>query len=153
MPDLTLKVPPVVVVFLLAWAMWMVASFNAWASLSIPAKEASALVTGLVGIALIVAGAAEFRAARTTVNPLTPELATSMVTKGIYRYSRNPMYLGFLIMLGAWGVFLENAVAIALVPVFVAYMNRFQILPEEKALLAQFGDDYTHYLESTPRWV
>lgn len=153
MPDLTLKVPPVVVVFLLAWAMWMVASFNAWASLSIPAKEASVLVTGLIGIALIVAGAAEFRAAKTTVNPLTPELATSMVTKGIYRYSRNPMYLGFLIMLGAWGVFLENAVAIALVPVFVAYMNRFQILPEEKALLAQFGDDYTHYLESTPRWV
>jgi len=153
MPDLTLKVPPVIVMFLLAWVMWMIASFNTWASLPVPAKEIVALVMGLLGSALIVAGAAEFRSVKTTVNPLTPELATSIVTKGIYRYSRNPMYLGFLIMLGAWGVFLENVVAIALVPIFVGHMNRFQIIPEEKALLAQFGDDYIHYLESTPRWL
>lgn len=153
MPDLTLKIPPVIVVFIFACVMWMMALFNVWASISIPAEEVVALVIGLIGSSLVVAGAVEFRAAKTTVNPLTPELATSIVTKGIYRFSRNPMYLGFLIMLGAWGVFLGNSVAITLMPVFVGYMNRFQIIPEEKALLAQFGDDYAHYLASTPRWL
>ena len=153
MPDLTLKIPPVIVVFIFACVMWMMALFNVWASISIPAEEVVALVIGLIGSSLVVAGAVEFRAAKTTVNPLTPELATSIVTKGIYRFSRNPMYLGFLIMLGAWGLLLENGVAIACVPVFVGYMNRFQIIPEEKALLAQFGDDYAHYLASTPRWL
>ena len=153
MPDLTLKIPPVIVVFIFACVMWMMALFNVWASISIPAEEVVALVIGLIGSSLVIAGAVEFRAAKTTVNPLTPELATSIVTKGIYRFSRNPMYLGFLIMLGAWGVFLGNSVAITLMPVFVGYMNRFQIIPEEKALLAQFGDDYAHYLASTPRWL
>ena len=153
MPDLTLKIPPVIVVFIFACVMWMMALFNVWASISIPAEEVVALVIGLIGSSLVVAGAVEFRAAKTTVNPLTPELATSIVTKGIYRFSRNPMYLGFLIMLGAWGVFLGKSVAITLMPVFVGYMNRFQIIPEEKALLAQFGDDYAHYLASTPRWL
>ena len=153
MPDLTLKIPPVIVVFIFACVMWMMALFNVWASISIPAEEVVALVIGLIGSSLVIAGAVEFRAAKTTVNPLTPELATSIVTKGIYRFSRNPMYLGFLIMLGAWGVFLGNSVAITLMPVFVGYMNRFQIIPEEKALLAQFEDDYAHYLASTPRWL
>jgi protein-S-isoprenylcysteine O-methyltransferase Ste14 len=97
--------------------------------------------------------AAQFRAAKTTVNPLTPELATSMVTNGIYRFSRNPMYLGFLIILGAWGVLLENGLAITLMPVFIGYMNQFQIIPEEKALMAQFGGDYKKYLDTTARWL
>ncbi|HLP80706.1 MAG TPA: isoprenylcysteine carboxylmethyltransferase family protein [Nitrosomonas sp.] len=153
MPDLALKIPPVIVVFLLGWVMWISASFNAWASIPIPYNETVALVIGITGIGLIVAGAAEFRSAKTTVTPLKPELATSIVTQGVYRYSRNPMYLGLLIMLGAWGIFLENVTALVLFPLFVGYMNRFQIIPEEKALLAQFGDDYLHYLASTPRWL
>lgn len=153
MDNLNLKVPPVVVVLLLGNMMWIMASLNAWASLHIPAKETIAIIIGLIGSVPIVMAAAQFRAAKTTFNPLTPELATSMVTNGIYRFSRNPMYLGFLIILGAWGVLLENGLAITLMPVFIGYMNQFQIIPEEKALMAQFGGDYKKYLDTTARWL
>ena len=84
---------------------------------------------------------------------MTPGLATSIVTTGVYRLSRNPMYVGFLLMLAAWGVFLANVLSVLLLPLFVVYLNRFQIISEENALLAKFGDDYARYLRSVRRWV
>lgn len=140
-------------VLLFAVAMWLVSSMSAWAVIQIPGKEWLAGALWLMGFALIIAAAVEFISAKTTVNPFTPGLATSIVTMGVYKLSRNPMYVGFLMMLAAWGVFLANVLSILLLPLFVVYLNRFQILSEENALLAKFGDDYARYLKSVRRWM
>ncbi|HMW40557.1 MAG: isoprenylcysteine carboxylmethyltransferase family protein [Bacteroidetes bacterium] len=140
-------------VLLFAVVMWFVSSMNPWAVIQIPGKEWVAGALWLIGFALIIVAAVEFISAKTTANPLTPGLATSIVTTGVYRLSRNPMYVGFLLMLAAWGVFLANVLSVLLLPLFVVYLNRFQIISEENALLAKFGDDYARYLRSVRRWV
>jgi protein-S-isoprenylcysteine O-methyltransferase Ste14 len=98
-------------------------------------------------------GAASFRRARTTVNPLKPESASSLVASGVYRVSRNPMYVGLCLVLLGWAVMLSNVLAYAIVPVFVLYMNRFQIGPEEAALERVFGADYVAYRARVRRWL
>ncbi|SEG11335.1 methyltransferase family protein [Nitrosomonas ureae] len=150
---LELKIPPAILVLLFAVVMWFVSSMSPWAVIQIPGKEWGAGALWIMGLALIIVAAIEFISAKTTANPLTPGLATSIVTTGVYRLSRNPMYAGFLLMLAAWGVFLANVLSVLLLPLFVVYLNRFQIIPEENALLAKFGNDYARYLKSTRRWV
>lgn len=107
----------------------------------------------MLSCALIMIAAIQFVLAKTTANPFTPGSATLLVTRGIYKLSRNPMYVGFLMMLMVWGVFLGNALSLLWLPLFVLYLNRFQIMPEEKALLAKFGDSYDRYLKSVRRWI
>lgn len=153
MHHLELKIPPAGLVLLFALAMWLTAGMNPRAIIQIPGKEWVAIVLLMLGCALIIVAAVEFVSAKTTANPLTPGLATLIVTKGIYKLSRNPMYVGFFVMLVAWGVFLENILSLLLLPLFVLYLNRFQIIPEENALLAKFGDDYDRYLKSVRRWI
>lgn len=106
-----------------------------------------------VGVAIILAGFLAFLRAKTTVNPLTPEATTAMVTSGIYRFSRNPMYLGFLVVLTGWAMYLSNLLAFAFLPLFVLYINRFQIVPEERALCAKFSHVFTAYKCSVRRWL
>jgi protein-S-isoprenylcysteine O-methyltransferase Ste14 len=105
------------------------------------------------GIAIAVAGVREFRRARTTVNPLTPAAASAMVRSGIYRHTRNPMYLGMLLMLAGWAVWLASVAALAVLPAFVLYLNRLQIEPEERALASLFGRDFEDYRRSVRRWL
>lgn len=114
------------------------------------------LIAGLVfllGLACALAGVIGFRRAATTVNPTAPEQSSAIVQSGIYQYSRNPMYLGFLMALAAWALLLSHIVAFLLLPGFIAYMNRFQILPEERALLGKFGADFSAYKTSVRRWL
>lgn len=150
---LELKVPPVMLALLFACAMGFVAWICPWATVEIPQRIFLALGIWGIGLALIIAGAATFISAKTTVNPFTPELAISMVTSGIYRLSRNPMYVGILLMLAAWAVYLANILSASWLPLFVGYMNRFQITPEENALLAKFGGAYASYLKTVRRWM
>jgi len=100
-----------------------------------------------------VAGVLEFRRARTTVNPTTPQAATSMVRSGIYRHTRNPMYLGMLLVLAAWAAWLANPAALAVLPAFFLYMNRFQIEPEERILAGLFAGEFDAYRRSVRRWL
>lgn len=94
-----------------------------------------------------------FRKARTTVNPLKPETASALVSSGVYRYTRNPMYLGFAIVLIAWSIFLAWPPALLGVLGFVMYMNIFQIGPEERALASLFGREFTQYCSQVRRWL
>ena len=109
----------------------------------------------LMTLALLVAiaGALQFRRARTTVNPMKPDTASSLVTGGIYRFTRNPMYLGDALILLAWAVFLSNPITLAGVPLFVAWMNVLQIAPEERALKARFGEAFDLYCSRVRRWI
>jgi protein-S-isoprenylcysteine O-methyltransferase Ste14 len=153
MPSLELKVPPVIVTLLMGAGMWLIAKVTPDLAFRYEAHLVLAGTTLVCGIAIVVAGVLEFRRAKTTVNPANPAAASSIVTSGIYRASRNPMYLGFLVALIAWTVFLSNVVAAIFLAAFVVYMNRFQIAPEERVLRAKFGVAYETYAKSVRRWI
>jgi protein-S-isoprenylcysteine O-methyltransferase Ste14 len=82
-----------------------------------------------------------------------PAAASSLVTGGIYRWTRNPMYLGMALALAGWGLYLGNFGALALVGLFVMYIDRYQIDPEERALTARFGDAFAAYRRRVRRWL
>jgi len=119
----------------------------------IPAADGLAASLVLAGFVVAILGVREFRKAGTTVDPRFPEKAESLVTDGIFRYSRNPMYLGLLCVLLGWAVYLANWPAFLFLPVFVAYMNRFQIRPEERHMLRKFGDAFSDYASRVRRWL
>lgn len=119
----------------------------------IPAYEIISLIVFVLGVFIIAIGGYSFRKAKTTVNPMTPELSTELVTRGIYNYSRNPMYIGFLAWLIAWAIFLGSLVNLLFLPIFILLVNRLYILPEEKALEGLFKEEFKDYTKRVRRWL
>jgi protein-S-isoprenylcysteine O-methyltransferase Ste14 len=150
---LELKIPPLALVLLLAGAMWFAAKELPSLAFSLPWSDGLAVIISGVSILFLLAGLYEFQKARTSFNPMKPDAASSVVASGIYRVSRNPMYAGFLLLLTSWAIVLSHPVPFLFLPVFVLYMNRFQILPEERALSAKFGKEYDIYRQSVRRWL
>jgi len=153
MRALELKIPPVGLFLLTGLAMWLVNRFFPEFHWMFPGKEIIAGFFSACSALAGVGGMIAFRRACTTVNPTTPEAASCLVRNGIYRISRNPMYLALLFLLIGWAIMLANPMNLLLLPVFVLYMNRFQILPEERMLLSLFGSDYSVYQQSVRRWL
>jgi protein-S-isoprenylcysteine O-methyltransferase Ste14 len=151
--SLELKVPPPVVALLLAVLMWFVSLLVASLEVQLAYRVAGAVVLAVVGLGISLAAKLSFWRARTTINPIKPAATSSFVSQGVYRFTRNPMYLGRLLQLLGWAVFLANVFALLLVPVFVLYINRFQIKPEERVLSVRFGSEYAAYRERVPRWL
>lgn len=128
---------------------WLAPSFNfSWLL-----QCASAAFVALLGAGVDLWALAAFRSARTTVNPLAPGRSTAVVRSGPFRFSRNPMYVGMALLLLAWCVFLGNPLTVVVVVAFIGYITRFQIVPEERALLAKFGETYAAYLADVRRWL
>jgi protein-S-isoprenylcysteine O-methyltransferase Ste14 len=153
MHALELKVPPPIVALVMAIAMWFLAYLP-------PSSEAPPiarlfLAAGLaaVGAGFSLSGVLAFRRARTTVNPLKPESASSLVIAGVYQATRNPMYVGMLFLLLAWAAFLWSAWSLLGALGFAAYIRRFQIAPEERVLAGLFGTEYTEYKARVRRWL
>jgi protein-S-isoprenylcysteine O-methyltransferase Ste14 len=153
MKSLELKLPPLPLAVGFGALMWAIERWLPMQSDRSQVRTAIALAIFALAAAIIVTALVGFRKARTTVDPMHPEAASAIVTTGIYRFTRNPMYLGFLLALIAWAVFLGNIVSALMPLLFVAYMNRFQISPEERALRKQFGEPYEAYLRSVRRWL
>lgn len=153
MQALELKIPPVVLVALFALAMWLLAQWLPPLALPQSWRLLLAGVFAAAGVAIALAGVLAFRRADTTVDPRVPQQSSSLVVRGIYRYSRNPMYVGFLMLLTALGCYLMSVAALALLPLFVLYMNRFQIAPEERHLRQKFGNEYQVYTQQVRRWL
>ncbi|MGE4073137.1 MAG: isoprenylcysteine carboxylmethyltransferase family protein [Lysobacterales bacterium] len=152
MPSLKLRVPPLLVFAIAALA---IAASGKWLHLwSIPPWPRHLLATVLAtsGVLVAVAGVLEFRRARTTVHPMHPDRVSALVTTGIFRYSRNPMYLGMLLVLAGLAAWVAQPIGIALLPLFVIYLNRYQISAEEEAIAAHFGQPYQEYCRSVRRW-
>ena len=150
---LELKVPPVALVIVAAGCMWLGAAWTPTLNVRVPFRPVTASLFGLLGLITCSLGVVEFKRAKTTVNPTKPQSSSSLVTSGIYRRTRNPMYLGFLLMLAGWAAARANLVAFLALPAFVLYMNEFQIKPEERALMSIFGDEFRAYCSSVRRWV
>ncbi|WP_431273086.1 methyltransferase family protein [Variovorax ureilyticus] len=153
MNGLELKVPPPALALVTALAMWAVSRFTFAFEVDVSLRIAMAVASALLGAVFSVAGVAAFRRARTTLNPMNPEAASSLVTNGIYRFTRNPMYLGLLLVLVGWAAFLCAPWGLVGPAVFVLYMNRFQIAPEERVLLSAFGEAYSAYRTRVRRWL
>jgi protein-S-isoprenylcysteine O-methyltransferase Ste14 len=148
-----LKLPPVALGAIVAALMWCASSATRAFDFRFPASFLSSASLALLGAAICLSGVLSFRRAKTTVNPMRPDSTSSLVVSGIYKYSRNPMYLGFLLVLLGWATFLSDLAAFALLPAFVVYMNRFQIGPEERALGSLFAQEYQPYLARVRRWI
>ena len=153
MHALELKIPPPVIALLIAPAMWGISLVTPLADVPAPVRLFAAMAIALTGVVTAIAGVAAFRRAKTTLNPLKPEASSSLVTSGIYRITRNPMYVGLALALIAWAVFLSSAWALLGPVVFALYMNRFQIGPEERVLLGMFGAAYSAYQAKVRRWL
>ena len=150
---LELRVPPVVVTLAFAGLMWICAVLFPSLTSGVPGRIPIALVFVAMGVAVAMAGVVAFRRASTTVSPIRPDNASSLVTSGVYRLTRNPMYVGFLFTLIGWALWLANPLSLLLVLLFMGYMSRFQIGPEEQALCARFGDTFESYARRTRRWL
>ena len=147
------RIPPPLIGLLCALLAW--ALDGAWpaARLDFALRLPLAVLCLLAGAALDGWSLWNFRRQRTTVNPLAPARASSLVTGGVYRITRNPMYVGFTLLLTAWAVVLAAWPAFLGSVVYVLYITRFQIVPEERALAQLFGESYAQYTRRVRRWL
>jgi protein-S-isoprenylcysteine O-methyltransferase Ste14 len=150
---LELKIPPPLVAFIFAALIYGISRAIPGLEFGLPGQPWISIVIAILGGVTAAAGVITFRISRTTVNPKAPERASAVVNHGIYRISRNPMYLGLLLILTAWALFLANVASIVLLAGFVAYMTRFQIKVEERVLRSKFGDDFESYMSQVRRWI
>jgi protein-S-isoprenylcysteine O-methyltransferase Ste14 len=154
---LELKVPPPAVALASAGVMKLMSWLPGRGALADAATGAGlqmlAPAIAALGIGIALAGVVEFRRAHTTVNPHKPQNSSQLVTSGIYRYTRNPMYLGIAVVLLAWAAWLGSAWSLPGIAMFAAYITRFQIVPEERTLLRIFGAEFEAYRERVRRWL
>ena len=150
---LELKIPPPVVALVLAAGMWGLARVSGQLAWARDGRHAVAMALFALGFLCAASAAMAFRRWKTTINPHKPEESRSLVRSGPFRYTRNPMYLGLLMVLLAWTVWLGAPWALAGSVVFVLYIGRFQIVPEERVLAAKFGVDYEKYRHQVRRWL
>jgi protein-S-isoprenylcysteine O-methyltransferase Ste14 len=152
MPSLELKVPPPLVALLVAACMWGLTRVSPPASLP-SFRVGVAVALAVLALTFSISGVAAFRRAKTTKNPMKPQAASSLVVAGVYKVTRNPMYLGLCILLFAWAAFLWSVWTLLGPLVFAAYISRFQIAPEERVLAELFGGEYSAYKARVRRWL
>lgn len=142
------KVPPPLLLLALAAIVWFLPG---------TASSIGHLAFGLpiivLGLSLNALPKMLFRRAGTTVNPLRPEQSSSLITSGLYRCSRNPMYLGYAVALTGWVICLGQPLGLLVVGLFVGYVTRLQIMPEERQLAAMFPAEYALYSATVRRWI
>lgn len=148
MAALELKIPPLALVLITVALIWWLPPL--W-PLSLQAEFALLLM--VLGAVICLWGALSFRLARTTLDPRVPHQSSQLVDGGIYRFTRNPMYLGMALSLLGYGLWLGKGSALLAVVAFVLYLTRFQIIPEERALAQRFGDSFNRYCQKVRRWL
>lgn len=154
MSKLELKIPPVVVLLLGIGGVWLIS--RTLTQLTVVPRDVGEPIAYVFWIGAAIfggAGVVQFVRARTTVDPHRANRASSLVTGGFYRVSRNPMYLGLLLLLIGGVLRSGNVASLIVLPAFIAYMNRFQIEPEERVLTELFGDEYRAFMARTRRWI
>ena len=153
MNALELKIPPPLLALILLGLAWF--SRNVWTvPEGCPWWDGLALVVLLQGMVIAMAGVYEFVRVDTTVHPFHPEHTEHVVTRGVFAFSRNPMYLGMLLCLAAVAVLhWRQPVNVVWCVAFYAYINRFQIRPEERILTQKFGEPFTQYCQQVNRWL
>lgn len=147
-----LKIPPVPVAFLFAGLMFVLATFLPFGYFDFFGRKYLMFTLVILAVFIGMISLIHFFRAGTSIDPSAPSRTSRLITEGLYKYSRNPMYLALLLLLLAWGLYLGNAFNTLLAAGFVYYMNLFQILPEEEVLLQKFPKEYQRYCVSVRRW-
>ncbi len=147
------KIPPLFLGLAFAAAIVALARYVPAANVPFSGHRVVAVVAWVVGFAIAIVGLVQFGVARTTIHPLHPHEARALVTSGIYRFSRNPMYLGIALALTGLAAWRSTLLGYALVPVFCVVLTELQIKAEERALLEKFGEEFRAYAAKVPRWV
>ena len=153
MNSLELKIPPPAQFAITAAAMFGVSKIVPALKFTLTGSTILGIGLGIVGLSSAIMGVTQFKKAQTTPNPQALEKVSSMVTSGIYQYSRNPMYLGLVLILLGWALYLSHLLAFVLVQIFIVYIARFQIQPEESVLTKKFGQAYQNYCAKVRRWI
>ena len=153
MRQLELKVPPLALSAGFAAAIFVLGHFVPSANEPFTGHRCVAVALLMAGAIVAIAGVAQFRLAKTSVNPMVPGRASSIVATGVFGWSRNPMYLGMAVTLLGLSAWFSTIPGYALIPLFCMYITEFQIKPEERALLASFGAEYEAYMAKVRRWV
>lgn len=153
MNALELKIPPPAQFIITAAAMFGVSKTLPSLKFALSGSTGLAIGLGVVGLSSAIMGVTQFKIAQTTPNPKEVDGATSLVTSGIYRYTRNPMYLGLTLILLGWALYLSHILTFILIPIFMIYIKRFQIQPEERMLTKKFGQAYQNYRSKVRRWI
>lgn len=148
-----LRIPPPVQGVFWAFCMWGI--YKLFPNLNLQFTGQKLLGLSLIGIGLgldlISIGA--FLRAKTTINPIKLAKTSHLVTSGLYRLSRNPMYLGLACLLTGWAILLGNPINLLILGIFILLMNMLQIIPEEQILLEKFGHNYRNYQSEVKRWI
>jgi protein-S-isoprenylcysteine O-methyltransferase Ste14 len=153
MKFLELKIPPVLIFASFMALMWITCLVTPEVGINEKLRFALGIALIVPGIFIAIVGVFGFKKAKTTFNPIKPDQASSLVCIGIYRYTRNPMYLGLLFGLLSWACYLDNFFSLLIGIGFCMYMTRFQIKPEEKTLVSIFGKKYQLYKKQVRRWL
>lgn len=144
--------PPIIALAFAALIYWMAGNLP---TIEIEFMTKTVIVSLLLvtGVFFDLSGLIIFRRARTTVNPMKVHTSSALVNTGIYRITRNPMYVGLVFILSAWCIYLNSPASLIGVLGFTVYIHAFQILPEERALVTLFGDEFREYQSSVRRWL
>jgi protein-S-isoprenylcysteine O-methyltransferase Ste14 len=153
MKSLKLKIPPPIVFFIAAACMWIIASITPNLSYHFPFQKIIAMILSIIGGVFGVSGILTFVFSRTTINSVRIDAVSSLVSSGVYSITRNPMYLALLFVLLGWACILSNIPALIVIPMYVLYMNYFQIIPEEIILESKYGNKFVQYKTKVRRWL
>lgn len=147
-----LKIPPPLVTLIFAILMYVLAKFLPIGYVDFFGRTYLAYALFILAMIVMAVSLGQFFVSKTTIDPLNPSKVSKLVVNGIYQYTRNPMYLSMLLILLAIAVYLSNAFNVLIAATFVSYMNKFQILSEEKALVKKFDKEYKQYCILVRRW-
>ena len=150
---LELRIPPLLLTAFFGIGMALVSRALPSLRADIPAGSPVSIFLAAAGALLAVVAWMQFRRAQTTVDPRFPSRTARLVTGGVYRFTRNPMYLGFALALGGWTLWLAHPLSAIGLPLYVAYLDRFQIDPEERSLQQKFAEEFRAYEACVRRWI
>ena len=149
-----LRIPPPIVALISILLIFLSKDYILILYLHPHLQNTLSLLFLIIGFVIIFSATKEFRKSETTVNPMKPETSTCLVTLGIFKYSRNPMYLGLTSILLASCFYFSSFLGVILyVPLFIFYITVFQIIPEEEAMKNLFNDEYLDYCSKVRRWI
>jgi protein-S-isoprenylcysteine O-methyltransferase Ste14 len=150
---LELKIPPVFVTFIFFLAAWLISKLFGFFNYNFLILKILSILLFIAGLTILVIAVSKFQIEKTTVDPITPRKANSLVVNGIYKYTRNPMYLSLFFWVTGLAFYLGNPLNLFTSILFLLYMTRFQIKPEEKILTEKFAEEYKLYLKNVKRWL
>ena len=147
---LNTKIPPPIITLLSIVIIYLFESKIEYSQLHL---KAVGMIFLILGLTLIFLAVLKFIKTKTTVDPTRPEKTSNLVISGVYKLTRNPMYLGMLFLIIAYAIYNNSIFGCIVVPIFIFYINKFQIEPEEIEMRKKFGESFENYCKKVNRWL